>query len=90
MAGQASRPTIDTRIVVANAIKRAIPEVDRVMFDEDGEHVYVGPVTDDDGRKVVHRYRLGTLAQQFLAGEFTADELPADDLILHAPRGEAA
>lgn len=62
-------------------ILRQAPGADRVLFDEDGEHVYVGPVEG-----AVIRYRLGADAQRFLHGEFTEDEPPVE-VLLHATEG---
>jgi hypothetical protein len=72
---------------LTTAIQREV-EGAKCVFDEDGEHVYVGPVVDDDGKTVVKRYRLGGDAQRFLLGEF--DELPTEGVpvVLEAPEPE--
>jgi hypothetical protein len=74
--------------VLANAIRRT-QSVERVAFEQDGEHVVIGPVglrgeVAASRHGVAVRYRLGATAQRFLSGEFEG-ELPADAIELLAP-----
>jgi hypothetical protein len=62
---------------ITSALQDEIPGA-KCVYDEDGEHVYVGPVDGEDGKQVVNRYRLGGDAQRFLLGEF--DDFPAEGL----------
>lgn len=69
--------------VLTQAIKR-MTGVDEVVFEDDDEHVVIGPREGE-----YTRYRLGTVAQQVLSGEFPLakdEELPV--VTLHAPGGK--
>jgi hypothetical protein len=72
----------DPEATLEAAIQRTIPGVESIVYEEDGDHVYVGPVNG-----AVLCYRLGNEAQQFLLGEFPLEDLISLDVVLQAPEG---
>jgi hypothetical protein len=70
----------ERRAVLERAIRRKWPGT-KAVFDDDGEHVYIGPI---DG--TVQRHRLGAQAQQFLHGEFDKPPAGGLEVWLHPPR----
>jgi hypothetical protein len=72
---------------ITAAVQRKMPGT-KVVFDEDNEHVYVGPV-ERAGEEIVERYRLGADARRFLLGEFPALPDGGLALVLHAPESNS-
>lgn len=70
---------------IAEAIKRHLG-FEKVGFDEDQKHIYVGPVLRD-GEEVAELYELAPEVRQFLAGEFPLNDLPAGFMVLLRPTG---
>jgi hypothetical protein len=72
---------------VTTTIRRERPDVERVVFDPDGEHVYLiqpDPRVPGDGRAAV-RYRLVGNAQRYLLGELTDDDYTGMSMTLDIP-----
>ena len=80
---------LDRQATLGAAIMRLWPEVRTVEFDEDGEHVLIGPI-EIGGERIFERYRLGAEAHRFLLGELPLDELPDDLSVLFDATEEEA